>query len=618
MGFPRSGNGLNGTHVPNFEGISLARVLLLAPVMKIRFSRNALVFALTLSSLASVYASDGLEYHYPRYPIGASTAGENFSPISRLLIPREGARLEMPVTIEVDHLVLEGPLLTQGHGLAINARRIEFRGEGRITASEGMLPPPVLIVPEARAGTASKPTRSGAPGYTGNPGIDGAQNPGDIQIFAAEVIGLPRVDGRGQDGGMGGKGGNGQAGARGKTGADAKCSCNPFDFKDVPARNGGAGGEGGAGGKGGTGGAGGRGVAILWADASEGPIDLSQVISAPGRGGSGGEPGIMGKGGAGGPGGDGCRDRLEALVFTCKIDNPAGRIGPANTVKGKTLGIGVPGRTADPSGAGVVTRRFGSLESMRRATQQEWYQIHFERQYVFLLQDSVRWMLDQDITREQIRSQPTLNDLLGRVQLANLKWIVHAWDTELLAPLKLHLERKPGNSELRGRVAEIEAVFGAMRGLLEASDEIQSARARGQLSAAVTLQLERFDTSASRGIRFCQDYQAALLEQSNLVASLTQQFQIPVCEQAATLVQNPELNIILSVPLRGLVLGANGSEQSVASLSSGSALTIQTAPGVRKKPGTRKFSRISPTDPVQERFRSVAILALDVYSPEAL
>jgi len=585
--------------------------------MKIRYSFHPLLIPLFSLLFGYANATEKVEYHYPLYPIGASTAGESFSPISRLFIPREGARLEMPVTIEVDQLVLEGPLLTQGHGLVINARRLEFRGEGRITAYEGILPPPILIVPEPRAGTASKPTRGGAPGYAGNAGIDGAQNPGDIQIFTAEVVGRPRVDGRGQDGGMGGKGGNGQIGARGAIGADAKCSCNPFDFKDVPARNGGAGGEGGPGGKGGPGGTGGRGVAILWADASLVPVDLSQVLSAPGRGGSGGEPGLMGKGGAGGPGGDGCRDRLEAILFTCKIDNPAGRNGPANTVKGRTQGIGTPGRAggpADPSGAGVAPRRFGSLESLRRATQQEWYQIHFERQFVLLLQDSVRWMLDQDITREQLRNQPELSTLLGRIQLANLKWIVQAWNTELLAPLKLHLERLPGNSELRGRVVEIETVLGAMSALLEATEEVQTVQARVRLSESISLQLDRFDTSSSRGIRFCQDYQTALLEQAAQIAGLTQQFQIPICEQAAALLRNPEMDISLSVPLRGLVLGANGSEQSVASLAGGGALTIQKAPVVRRKPLGRKLLRASTPDPIQERFRSVAALALDVFS----
>lgn len=361
-------------------------------------------------------------------------------------------RLTEDTLIQVDELIFEGSIVTNGHRLVIDARRIVFPPfEVGVMAFAN---PASVFTPEGQPGPdqgqgVGRNGRVGAtglnndtPGGTGPEGYSGMKNPQEIVIIAEEIVGVPYVRAIGQQGGQGGVGGRGGQGGRGGDGENGLARC--------PGRKE-QGGDSGGGGRGAPGGRGGRGgdggdpvpVRILYAKKpGQRPIDFSQVVSAPGEGGEGG---VGGQGGVGGPpgtpgGGDRCTYLWEPKEAFPGIAGPQGAAGPTGE-PGEKGGRGAPAkenliRIED------VTEFAQEREKVIQARDQ----FRQSRDLYVLIADSLRVVTLAAGSREELLSaieNPDFKlDLEAAAKRDMLANVIHAWREKLILPMEQQLLRK--------------------------------------------------------------------------------------------------------------------------------------------------------------------------------
>lgn len=240
-----------------------------------------------------------------------------------ITIGPEQVRLRGSNRIEAEHVILKGDIVTQGNHLKILARILEISPEARIVGFD--TPAQGHSIEKEQQKQPSQAARqaagvSGRAGEKGFKGNDGYLQPGSIEISAAIVIGLPRIDADGESGSQGAIGQRGQDGQQGGRGNDSSSFWGMF--RKRKATPGAAGGDGGVGGQGGDGGNGGApvptkilyGRVFEWVKDESGELIFKEVLAEkvveniaanPGGAGLPGEAGVSGRGGGGGQGGAG-------------------------------------------------------------------------------------------------------------------------------------------------------------------------------------------------------------------------------------------------------------------------------------------------------------------------
>ena len=239
-----------------------------------------------------------------------------WQPKSRITIDKD-ITLTADTTWMADELFINSNVVTSGLVLNIHAHRLIWGARAQIQAfswpaSFGADGPehqtaapdgPKSYEDDRFANRSGGKGGDGADGKPGAPGNDGrgakGPIPGEIALFAGDIVGKLKVFGVGQRGGGGGTGGPGQKGGTGGQGADGDAS---IWHAPVYAGTGGVGGKYGKGGRGGTGGQGGSAVPVkvLYGSEPKSSEMKPVIICKPGIGGTGGDPGIPGEPGGGG------------------------------------------------------------------------------------------------------------------------------------------------------------------------------------------------------------------------------------------------------------------------------------------------------------------------------
>lgn len=487
--------------------------------------------------------------------------------------PATRVTIDAPVTLtratrlEADEIVINAPLVTNGETLDLFARRLVFGEKGEIKgfagpASEG-IPAPPYETPAASGTPHGNPGAAGASGRDGNPGVDGKGAngpwPGEISLFAGEVLGEPVVDGTGQTGGKGGRGGAGQKGGTGGPGRNADAH---IIGSNTHATDGGPGGAYGKGGKGGRGGKGGVPVPVTLLAAWNFNRDpqYRRVATRPGAGGAPGEAGAPGAPGDGGPGGAG--DVAEFLFFTSTEDpgnpGPAGAACPNPADKAAcTLGdgaAGAPGDTPTPDqlqaklkrGTPLLVRTFPDFETKRFALSLAWYEFHWWRYFELLADGSLPLVLEATAPAPIPGGQPSLDDLLkGRIRKKNLELVQSKWDTLFLRPLRRAAKEYEADARVTARLGVI----------LPLADRYHAALgrvlARGGVSAEDATELRRVLDRIREARRFavkgagesCKRYATEVLQSSTyreLLQGRQTYYDVPACLEIASFTEDGE------------------------------------------------------------------------------
>lgn len=234
-----------------------------------------------------------------------------------VLIGPEEAQLDSQLMISAEHVIIRGKIVTNGFGITIVARVIEFLEGAEIISFDKARMPNNNALPARPSPDNAKgghQGQEGQPGLGGLPGHSGHQSPGAIMLYTALIIGAPKINGNGQQGGQGGPGQAGQPGGKGGRGTAADSGPLGLWWNAGPGA-GAPGGRGGTGGPGGLGGAGGAPTPIevhygkYFRRLANGALEEltlnsdAQLVSKGGQGGQGGKPGANGPSGPGGEGG---------------------------------------------------------------------------------------------------------------------------------------------------------------------------------------------------------------------------------------------------------------------------------------------------------------------------
>ncbi|MBP9682769.1 MAG: hypothetical protein KBD76_15305 [Bacteriovorax sp.] len=377
-----------------------------------------------LSLLTTATASEIMNY----------PAGIIYNKHSVLIVEEAGLLLDKDTTIHVDELILNGPIVTRGHSLIIDADTIRVAGTGMII---GFRNDQSDLLDVAQVGLKGFDSRyggeTGGVGFPGANGLPGDQAPKSIVVFAATTIGNLVINGNGQKGGTGGKGGQGGTGGAGLPGVDAKASCKLF----TTSHPGGAGGTGGTGGQGGTGGTGGIGGRALEVEFFSGTSSNVNIISLPGEKGISGKPGDKGKGGNPGRGGRPASDS----GFLCN-DNQAGGATGVSGPDGEMGTTGKEGEYGPCANRQPLQQNFLDLELKRSASVKAWYKFHIQRMFYLLLEDSLR-LQQKNLTRSDIGLafiSDELTDFFSDADKIAQEQIKFSWNQYLIEPLTLALQ----------------------------------------------------------------------------------------------------------------------------------------------------------------------------------
>lgn len=486
--------------------------------------------------------------------------------------------LSSETRIEGDEIRINAPVVTNGHGLTMQGRRVVFGPEGKIMsfmrpADEGIGGPAYGAA--AKTGGRKENGENGSDGKAGNDGrdgigADGKSLPGEITLFAAEFEGTPTVIASGQAGGKGGAGGKGQAGGDGGQGSPADANDPCFFGGSTAAGPGFTGGNFGKGGRGGKGGAGGSATPTrLFTTLTPSTFSLgSALYGEPGAGGDGGDAGAPGDGGAGGPGGEGDSDTCwipflgsiktvlaqgatgpagQACVCAGENKNCLCQAGDAACITDKcTLGKGEKGLASAQPQADLLksvlkrdrahlARAFDAFENQRFDVTLEWFEFHWWRLTELLLHRSIQLLDDLKSSEEladldAILAQDVKQEILVQVRR---QWKSHFVDhsERLLASNKTDARAK-----LRlEKAIKLAKKFDFQLGRIHTDKRIDPAIAK---TLAETLQEGKTARLAALKVATdsCGKYVGKVL-QSELyrtqLADAQFHFNIPACEQAA-------------------------------------------------------------------------------------
>ncbi len=326
-------------------------------------------------------------------------------------------QMKSSMVIKTDKLILENDIITNGHKLDIEAREIFLKNGAQISAfASPQLP--ILSIPDSpkNMGTAGlsgsdRPGGHGSNGGTGPDGdigldgLDGNMNPAPITVKAFFVEGQLFLMADGQDGGKGGKGAPGGKGGKGGDGRNgwAKVS-STCGRRQEHGGNGGDGGAGGLGGKGGKGGNGGVNVSLELL-LPEAKFNFSSV---PGKAGIGGEPGEIGPSGDIGKGGKGAEDEIDNAMYSCTANAKAGKNGTQKVRRESQVSynsrVGTPGNKYDGQKNATQIEKVNHLYSQKGYVLSNTYSFHFARLYKILVQDTLRLIAQEEVTRSQVQN----------------------------------------------------------------------------------------------------------------------------------------------------------------------------------------------------------------------
>jgi hypothetical protein len=486
--------------------------------------------------------------------------------------------LSSETRIEGDEIRINAPVVTNGHGLTMQGRRVVFGPEGKIMsfirpADEGIAGPAYGAA--GKSGGRNENGENGGDGKVGNDGrdgigADGKSLPGEIRLFAAEFEGAPTVIASGQQGGKGGTGGKGQAGGEGGQGSAADASDPCFFGGNTSAGPGFTGGNFGKGGKGGKGGAGGSATPTrLFTTLTPTAFSLGAALyGEPGSGGDGGDAGSPGAGGAGGPGGEGDSDTCW-IPFLGGIKKvlPQGATGPAGQAcvcagenknclcqEGDaacitnqcTLGKGEKGFASSQSSADILkdilkrdrahlARAFDAFEHQRFDVTLEWFEFHWWRLTELLLHRSIQ-LLDDLKSNDELADLDAI--LAQDVKQEILVQVRRQWKTHFVDHSERLLASKQTDARAKLRLEKaikLAKKFDFQLGRIHTDKGIDSVIAK-----TLSEILEEGKTARLAALKVatdsCGKYVGKVL-QSDLyrtqLADTQFHFTIPACEQAA-------------------------------------------------------------------------------------
>lgn len=392
------------------------------------------------------------------------------SEASQIVVGPQALVLSDNAYLSADQIVLQAPIITNGHLLVIETRQLLVEKEGKIIGFDKPVDPasekdemPATPTTEGLSrnkkyqdGTKVVKTTivnalgeiegyeehevpisimrgedglSGNKGLSGDDGRDVSLDPQPVHIYTGVIKGELLIDGKGQTGGRGGKGGQGGKGGPGAQGLDAKGG-KVGSWGARAARRGGNGGQGGEGGDGGNGGNGGKGLDVfIFSSLPESSYDLHINFEGgdPGEGGERGDPGEGGDAGQGGNPAGGT-----PFVGSDKGAGAAGNVGPPGIL------YGVKGKNGERGPEG--SRQFfeaEDLESLRSNAMEEWIRFHLSRNFWLLASETILWVDEQVFVEEMFqgvdrRDAPRMsNASLKAILFAsteNLNKLVVAWE----------------------------------------------------------------------------------------------------------------------------------------------------------------------------------------------
>lgn len=480
--------------------------------------------------------------------------------------------------IEGDEIRINAPVITNGHGLTVQGRRVVFGPDGSImsfirAADEGIAGPAYGAA--GKSGGRKENGESGGDGKVGNDGrdgigADGKSLPGEITVFAAEFEGTPKVIASGQAGGKGGAGGKGQAGGEGGQGSAADASDPCFFGGNTAAGAGFTGGNFGKGGKGGKGGAGGSATPTrLFTSLTPTAFSLGTALfGEPGSGGDGGEPGSPGAHGAGGPGGEGDSDTCWVpflgsikTVLAQGATGPAGQAcvcvgdnknclcqeGDAACIANQcTLGKGEKGLASANSTADLLktvlkrdrahlARAFDAFENQRFDVTLEWFEFHWWRLTELLLHRSIQ-LLDDLKSSDELAD---LDAILGQdVKQEILVQVRRQWKTHFVDHSERLLASKKTDARAKARLekaVKLAKKFDFQLGRIHTDKGIDPAIAGTLAEILVEGKTARL-AALKVATDSCGKYVGKVLQSElyrSQLADTQFHFNIPACEQAA-------------------------------------------------------------------------------------
>lgn len=446
------------------------------------------------------------------------------------VLENEELELSDDTEIYIDEVIINGTIITKGKRLMIDARRLVFGPKGRILGyTEEHTPSTPTTAGTGETGREGENKgkkqgdggtgHKGGEGKRGADGVDGDQNPGEIRIFAAEVVGVPDIEAVGQNGGKGGQGGEGGRGGQGGHGGAGEAQCWPWP--DTSAGDGGRGGRGGKGGRGGDGGRGGKAIPVAFSFSSpKNTIDFSKILSKAGTPGEHGDGGDKGKGGPGGGGGSG--DSSNCVFSTDEVDGGAKGGDGAEGPKGDEGNVGKVGEEVPPA-----LTDLHDIEKGRQNVFVSWYGFHWARALNLMIRDSILLALDTEVTRDKVDElDPTDQAVLAAINADYAASISLMWRDHFLVPLE-RIEKSP----IEGvNIAELKAIGKQVVRLL---DDLASGQ-QGQvikkelhrlLSRADVIFQDKLDNAATQ----CRLYLEAQKKNYDDVVGQTVHFKVPVC-----------------------------------------------------------------------------------------
>ncbi len=461
-----------------------------------------------------------------------------------------------PTVIKADEVIINGTIVTRGHQLLIDTRRLEFKAGATIKAyslpmARNHLMPAVGVQGstgcDSCRNVSSERTHDGEKGGVGGTGATGytgpsaKASPSPILVFAAEVIGTPTIDGTGQKGGQGGTGGKGGTGGAGGRGEKAWVGL----VWSWEAGHGGDSGQRGQGGQGGPGGKGGGSVPIVFLTSKKtvSELQLNFVKSSPGLGGAGGEGGPVGDEGRPGQGGDG--DSCWRVLGTKKLGPGACGQVDSSTPSPSSLGVG-PSGTPGPSvpgnyeyyqnfldagfelTRGSVVRDFYELEQMRTDVARSWFQFHWSRILRLLVSESITHLFSRKDSDDIFTGElQFLAEEINPILLARGAALIEAWDRHLVRPLT-EQENVPGAVVSRDQLLQVaEPLLEAMREINHAHPDLTLIKK--QLEDSLFEVDSFFKSSLHQSLQKCLKYNKATEGLKDQIINFTSHFEIPVC-----------------------------------------------------------------------------------------
>lgn len=468
--------------------------------------------------------------------------------------------LNSSLVIRTDKLIIESSIITNGHRLDIEAREIEVRNGSRIIAfdspQEGIGSIPAAPINNGKTGNyPGGDGGTGPDGESGFNGLEGRVDPAHISVKSLLVSGSLNINADGQKGGQGGKGGPGGKGGKGGDGkngwAKIGWTCDGKGDPGTPGGNGGAGGLGGKGGKGGKGGAN-VGLALLL---PEGGLTYS---SEAGKGGAGGEPGDIGPSGDIGIGGRGGHDSYDKL-YSCSHSTNAGANGRQlvrrESEQQRNGRRGEDGENFQSKLNEVLAQSPLKLHEQKQLVLGDAFSFHYARLFRTLLQDSLRVIAQQELTRTKLEG--TNIEVAAVLRGANqqiLEQLLVAWSRHFIDQIE-------GVSEFSSYKTSAQHLLKILTSLktLEIDPGVVNKEINSLIMSADKLVKTKLRSLSLQ----CLKFNEILLENSTALEFGA--IQTPVCTQEAIaeLMKSPRKPVVVNVKVEKGIFGELENSASI-------------------------------------------------------